>query len=167
MLSDEEKKAIKYFYNLRATIDESNMLFDEDINVKCGNETIKQITLVLNLIEKQQKEIEELKNITKSYDSFLGDEKIVIADKKFFVNGYFQENFVRKDKIKAEIEELKEDNKKKSIVIIEYQDLYEKLVDKIKAEIEELKKNMKVDGEVFTTAVNFGIKVLQSLLEKE
>ena len=62
MLSDEEKKAIKYFYNLRATIDESNMLFDEDINVKCGNETIKQITLVLNLIEKQQKEIEELKN---------------------------------------------------------------------------------------------------------
>lgn len=125
MLSDEEKKAIKYFYNLRAIIDESNMLFDEDINVKCGNETIKQITLVLNLIEKQQKEIEELKNITKSYDSFLGDEKIVIADKKFFVNGYFQENFVRKDKIKAEIEEL---------------------------------KNMKVDGELFTTAVNFGIK---------
>lgn len=69
MLSDDEKKAIKYFYNLRATI-------DEDINVKCGNETIKQITLVLNLIE-------ELKNITKSYDSFLGDEKIVIADKIF------------------------------------------------------------------------------------
>lgn len=109
MLSDEEKKAIKYFYNLRATIDESNMLFDEDINVKCGNETIKQITLVLNLIEKQQKEIEELKNITKSYDSFLGDEKIVIADKKFFVNGYFQENFVRKDKIKAKIEELEKE----------------------------------------------------------
>ena len=109
MLSDEEKKAIKYFYNLRATIVESNMLFDEDINVKCGNETIKQITLVLNLIEKQQKEIEELKNITKSYDSFLGDEKIVIADKKFFVNGYFQENFVRKDKIKAKIEELLEE----------------------------------------------------------
>ena len=107
MLSDEEKKAIKYFYNLRSTIDESNMLFDEDINVKCGNETIKQITLVLNLIEKQQKEIEELKNITKSYDSFLGDEKIVIVDKKFFVNGYFQENFVRKDKIKAKIEEFK------------------------------------------------------------
>ena len=105
MLSDEDKKAIKYFYNLRATIDESNMLFD--INVKCGNETIKQITLVLNLIEKQQKEIEELKNITKSYDSFLGNEKIVIADKKFFVNGYFQENFVRKEKIKAKIEEFK------------------------------------------------------------
>lgn len=115
MLSDEEKKAIKYFYNVRATIDESNMLFDKD-NVKCGNETIKQITLVLNLIEKQQKEIEELKNITKSYDSFLGDEKIVIADKKFFVNGYFQENFVRKDKIKAKIEELDEEIKVKKVL---------------------------------------------------
>lgn len=56
---------------------------------------------------KQSKEIEELKNITKSYDSFLGTEKIVIADKKFFVNGYFKENFVRKDKIKAKIEEFK------------------------------------------------------------
>ena len=61
MLSDEEKKAIKYFYNLRATIDESNMLFDEDIDIKCGKETIKQITIILNLIEKQSKEIEELK----------------------------------------------------------------------------------------------------------
>ena len=62
-MSEEEKKAIKYFYNLRATIDESNMLFDEDINVKCGNETIKQITLVLNLIEKQQKELEKKDHI--------------------------------------------------------------------------------------------------------
>ena len=115
-MNEEEKETIKYFYNLRATIDESNMLFDEDINVKCGNETIKQITLVLNLIEKQQKEIEELKNITKSYDSFLGDEKIVIADKKFFVNGYFQENFVRKDKIKAKIEELDEEIKVKKVL---------------------------------------------------
>lgn len=142
MLSDEEKKAIKYFYNLRATIDESNMLFDEDINVKCGNETIKQITLVLNLIEKKQKEIEELKNIIKSYDSFLGDEKIVIADKKFFVNGYFQENFVRKDKIKAKIEELeKEKNIPKEM---DFKAFYR---------IKDLK--------------NIEIAVLQSLLEKE
>ena len=58
MLSEEEKKAIKYFYNLRSTIDESYMLFDEEINVKCGKETIKQISLVLNLITKLQKENE-------------------------------------------------------------------------------------------------------------
>lgn len=58
-MSEEEKKAIKYFYNLRSTIDESYMLFDEEINVKCGKETIKQISLVLNLITKLQKENEE------------------------------------------------------------------------------------------------------------
>lgn len=61
MLS-EEQKAIKYFYNLRATIDESYMLFDEEINVKCGKNMIKQITLVLNLITKLQKENEELRD---------------------------------------------------------------------------------------------------------
>lgn len=59
-MNEEEKKAIKYFYNLRATIDESNMLFDEEINVKHGKETIKQITIILNLIEKLQKENKEL-----------------------------------------------------------------------------------------------------------
>ena len=56
-----EEEAIKYFYNLRATIDESNMLFDEDINVKCGKETIKQITTVLNLLEKKDIEYSDLK----------------------------------------------------------------------------------------------------------
>ena len=59
-MNEEEKKAVKYFYNLRATIDESNMLFDEEINVKHGKETIKQITIILNLIEKLQKENEQL-----------------------------------------------------------------------------------------------------------
>ena len=58
-MTDKEKQAIKYFYNLRATIDESYMLFDEKINVKCGKETIKQISVVLNLIEKQQSEIDK------------------------------------------------------------------------------------------------------------
>lgn len=58
-MTEAEKQAIKYFYNLRATIDESYMLFDEEINVKCGKETIKQISVVLNLIEKQQTEIEK------------------------------------------------------------------------------------------------------------
>lgn len=60
-MTEEEKKAMQYFYNIRATIDESNMLFDEDINVKCGKETVKQITTILNLIQLQQREIESLK----------------------------------------------------------------------------------------------------------
>lgn len=79
------------------------------------------------------------------------------------------------EKQSKEIEELKQDNKKKSIVIIEYQDLYEKLVDKIKAKIEELIK----EGNYRTTdnpngrvhfqkeITDYQIEVLQSLLEKE
>lgn len=68
-MNEEEKKAVKYFYNLRATIDESNMLFDEEINVKHGKETIKQITIILNLIEKLQKEKEELEEINNELEA--------------------------------------------------------------------------------------------------
>ena len=38
--------------------------------------------------------------------------------------------------------------------------------DKIKEQLIEL-DNMKVDGEVFTTAVNFAKKILQELLEEK
>ena len=62
-----------------------------------------------------------------------------------------------------EIEKLKEENKKKSIVIIEYQDLYEKLQDKIKAKIEEVHYKMIAHPDV-RTAVELA---LQSLLDKE
>ena len=80
------------------------------------------------------------------------------------------------EKQQKEIEELKEDNKKKSIVIIEYQDLYEKLEDKIKAKIEEWQKekefyNKDEDREWgqfnnwdWTDTI---INEMQSLLEKE
>lgn len=106
-MSDEEKKAIEYLkrhiipcYGRKGTIE--FMLND----------------IVLNLIEKQQKEIEELK----------------------------------------------EDNKKKSIVIIEYQDLYEKLQDKIKAKIEEV-QNMKAKAKdiVFKSSLNYIETELKSL----
>lgn len=127
MLSDEEKEALRSFKSEYETCDH----YSSDLIIELDDAEI-----ILNLIEKQSKEIEELKNITKSYDSFLGDEKIVIADKKFFVNGYFQENFVRKDKIKAKIEELKEDIKYSA-------------------------NPLSIDN------LKFGIKVLQSLLEKE
>lgn len=86
MLSEEEKKAIKYFYNLRSTIDESYMLFDEEINVKCGKETIKQISLVLKLIAKLQKENERL---------------------KFFSNNLFIDDYIPKKVIKDKLQENK------------------------------------------------------------
>lgn len=68
-LLDNERKSLKYFYNLRATIDESYMLFDEEINIKAGKEMIKQITIILNLIEKLQKENEIIKETNDYYSS--------------------------------------------------------------------------------------------------
>ena len=47
-----------------------------------------------------------------------------------------------------------------TVVLLE--DYIEK--DKIREELEEL-QNMKVEGEVFTTAVNFATKILKELLE--
>ena len=76
------------------------------------------------------------------------------------------------EKQSKEIESLKEDNKKKSIVIIEYQDLYEKLKDKTKAKIEELENQKRQwiedrDNKHKDSEIIYAIEVLQSLLEKE
>ena len=72
-MTDKQKEAVKFFYNLRATIEESIMLFDEDINVKCGKETIKQITIVLNIIKTQQAEIDSLKDFKEIAESKVTD----------------------------------------------------------------------------------------------
>ena len=80
------------------------------------------------------------------------------------------------EKQSKEIEELKEENRKKSIVIIEYQDLYEKLEDKIKAKIEEWQKEKefydKDEDREWGQYNNWDwvdtiINEMQSLLEKE
>ncbi len=101
-MNEEEKKAVKFFYNLRATIDESNMLFDEEINVKHGKETIKQITIILNLIEKLQKENEELKNKL-SLKQF--DINVVYNDYLEKLNEY-KENSIPIQKVKEKIGEI-------------------------------------------------------------
>lgn len=115
-MNEEEKKAVKYFYNLRATIDESNMLFDEEINVKHGKETIKQITIILNLVEKLQKENEEKTTIL-----LAGAEKVKQLEKEnnrleeqveydkthIYTPQTIELNFILKSKIEDKIEELK------------------------------------------------------------
>ena len=59
MLNKEEKEAITYFYNLRRSIGESYMLFDEELNVKCGKNMIKNISIIINLINRLIKENKE------------------------------------------------------------------------------------------------------------
>lgn len=104
-MKEEEKKAVKFFYNLRATIDESNMLFEGDINVKHGKETIRQITIILNLIEKLQKENEELKNkIMEKELEIIGKEEYTKAS----MGEIIESKYIPKEKIKELIKRKKE-----------------------------------------------------------
>ena len=110
-MNEEEKKAVKYFYNLRATIDESNMLFDEEINVKHGKETIKQITIILNLIEKLQKENEILK-----------EEKEQAWEEW---NNLERGSYETKQKLKQQIKELQKENEEAKAIEKNYNMLKE------------------------------------------
>lgn len=126
-MNEEEKKAVKYFYNLRATIDESNMLFDEEINVKHGKEKIKQITIILNLIEKLQKENEELRVSNKKLYE-IGQE-MCKQDK------YTSENYIPVQKVKDKIEkEIK--YHERNILEIENITMLKSKTDKEEVEIE-------------------------------
>jgi hypothetical protein len=98
MLSDEEKKAIERFknfiYTCQDVIEDEYSDYEEKESAKEYQEVSEKI---LDLIEKQQKEIEELKEIYQTG----------------YVNGcvskVYEINKKWEDKIKAKIEELKQD----------------------------------------------------------
>ena len=114
MLSDEEKEALERIDYIQDFIIENGQ-YNADVN------DMEYFSRIVNLIEKQSKEIEELKLRNEA----LGDITI-----------YNQKNSVSKDKIKAKIEELQDDIKYSA-------------------------NPLSIDNS------KFGIKVLQSLLEKE
>lgn len=111
------------------------------------------------LSDEEKTAVEKFKNFVYTYQEVIEDKYSDYEEKESAKE--YQEvsekilNLIEKQS--KEIENLKEDNKKKSIVIIEYQDLYEKLEDKIKAKIEYYKK---IDNAV-------GVRILESLLKKE
>lgn len=185
-MNEEEKKAVKFFYNLRATIDESNMLFEEDINVKRGKETIRQITIILNLIEKLQKENEELKSDNLEYQRIQD-----IFDKRTYRKKYLEERrkeepnllYPDTDEIYRRYYELQKENQQlrneyRNIQQDGYirgraeeqqkaeQIIYESYISKqiIKNKIEELSKTK---GDLAThIAVSERIRALQEILEE-
>jgi urocanate hydratase len=69
----------------------------------------------IEMLDKQQKEIKELKDITRAYDGMQGimpeGHPIVIADKEYFDSGRFTEKYISKDKIREKIKELEEKSK--------------------------------------------------------
>ena len=93
MLSDEEKKAIEYWKTHMKILHWNTQLASEHY-----------IKVLLDLIEKQSKEIEELKDSNNKLYNILQDNKQQTK--------YSLENNDKKweDKIKAKIEELQEEN---------------------------------------------------------
>ena len=131
MLSDEEREAIDY---LQLCYDLSTIT----------NESLSKLGIILNLIEKQSKEIERLKialdlKCNKLQCKNMPDNIEMILMYKNDFDRNFGNDYVSKDKIKAKIEESKKDLK-------EYENGQEwEIQDEIRGQIE----------------------VLQSLLEKE
>ena len=93
-------------------------LVEELINVakKCnlfeGNKYHEAIEHILSDYKRVLEENKELKHITQNYNSYLQksddpNTTIIIADEKWFINGYFKENFIPKSRVKEKIEELK------------------------------------------------------------
>ena len=108
-MNEEEKKAIEIVKGLAVYYDDYSLLDEEEIE---ENESVnKSIELILNLIEKLLKENEELKTITNQYEAYECEApknsraKIIIADKFYFNNGYFKNNFIEIDKTKRVFED--------------------------------------------------------------
>ncbi len=59
-MTEEEKEAIEWTKNVIKTIEESQMLFLEDVIVKLGTKAHNNLQEILNLIEKQDNKIKEL-----------------------------------------------------------------------------------------------------------
>lgn len=129
-MSEEEKKAIEDLKKLQIGIGILNDFIDE----KDKDETdIKAIDIVLNLIEKQQKQIQDLKANYKKLDreNQALYESINIEDDNMLIRLYQEQkeenkelenkrkttmevigaNYIHKDKIREKIEELKNDEK--------------------------------------------------------
>ena len=138
MLSDEEKKAIEYL-----KIEYKKLMKEDNILFPLYKSDAKRL---IDIIEKQSKEIEELK---KEYErvragrNWLSEHiSAQIATPELF-DRLVEENYISKDKIKAKIEEY--DDKGMTVNLAN-----------------------RSAGKTFQQAVHYEVKkVLQSLLEKE
>ena len=154
MLSDEEKKALKELTEIKELVEEDLKYKDYEVAATLDQIDLESLVIVLNLIEKQSKEIEELKEDNQRYkriasqklddiEEFRKNEcehRCIRNAEVLELKEYYQENYTPNDKIKAKIEEL--ENQKKQWI--------------------EDRDNKHKDSEII-----YAIEVLQSLLEKE
>lgn len=118
MLTEKEKKAIEIFNDVANYLNKYNKTLTIVPEDKTYFYTI--LNLITNLqdeIIKLLKENRELTAITNKYEAYEmpyieENDKIIIASKKYFVNGFFKNNFISKDLIKNKIKEYYEYDKK-------------------------------------------------------
>ena len=77
-----------------------------------NKDIIQAISNLLLENKKLKEENKELKHITQNYNAYQQksdnpNSTTIIADEKWFINGYFKENFIPKSKVKEKIEDLK------------------------------------------------------------
>ena len=97
-MNKEEKKAINEFNKLLADFKGLSKLdLWYEIDAEKQNELYNKLYPLLNLIDKQQKEIEELKIQLRTQNGFC-----------YFAHQQIMKNYISKDKIREKIEELKE-----------------------------------------------------------
>lgn len=106
-MTEIEEKAYKYYKRINEDDLKNIDTFGEPTRTR-----IKYMQTLLDQIQNQEKEIEELKTITRAYDGMAGnmpeEHLIVIADKEYFDNGRFVKRCVSKDVIEEKIEELED-----------------------------------------------------------
>lgn len=167
MLSDEEKRAIEILNRFNP--------------LDCGMEDRQAIDTILNLIEKQSKEIEELKETLKCTQNSWYEDTQKIEEMKKQIDLDNECEIALNSKImdlEKEIEELKEQCKEVVCIpegtcfMLEPKNVDKKWEDKIKAKIEELENQKRQwiedrDNKHKDSEIIYAIEVLQSLLEKE
>ena len=94
MLSDEERKALEILKS-----------FEPDDLVECAI-YLQALEKITDLIDKQSKEIEELRNEVMEKELIIDGMK---EDRRIAVEEIQEQYYVSKDKIKAKIEEVKEE----------------------------------------------------------
>lgn len=114
-MSEEEKETIE---DCKELVQELKQHKDKDFigRLYYKNKPVEDIlSVLLNLIEKQQKEIKDLKekneiltNITYLYNSYEvnNENKIIVADKEYFDSGLFVKRYISKDKVKEKIKDI-------------------------------------------------------------
>ena len=131
-MSEEEKQAIERLTFYRDQI-------KEELYPRIDYEEEKAIGIVLNLLEKQQKEIEELKEKNKNLIFQLKDEEKELIE--------VTQNIISKDKIMAKIEELEKKAKEMKYdydVSYAEEDLFNKNVKFFKEQMQELLEEPKL-----------------------